>query len=665
MTEVLIKDIKIDKKHRHHYSDELSKELIPSETPFKSSFYGGCHLSEAEIDAEGFWRDDARQAYNIPLWLQWVPQDPCFNGNAYALSKPEHDEKLWRKRFPYPFDLIPQQGERVFPLSIHQGDACDSNEVVKEAFSRKFFNGRMVEFSTEKFCSHEDIDALWDNVDENEKRKVIKYSQKNFTELEARLFELKEDGVSGVCNLNILSFWKEFPELRKKFLAANPEVDSKFLGFAAEDGVSSTVCPDSKLYIELAKSQAKEIVSNCPSLDYLQLTIDDNGGYIRCANPNHKHGVFDTNTELQIKKSIELINAFYEAANSIRPIKLLCRCWCATFWFTDKELWSQYGKFLPQKDFIISGKLNAPPVVDWSPQSSFLNPGIKLWNQGCYYCYWGETSGMKNNFPLHYLYSNPEQIVKDMRVLASGNHTAVIITQADNMITSELDSLVLRACSWNPDFDLEELKLAWAKYRFGRAAEKMLQALSKTPELLKKMTLYHEGYTSTGSLHLGVWGGIRNAESFFYTPIPDWLANVNLDNYENIQNRINPVTEALNVLTIIEDAEKLEPENNLLKLYKDQAEMTLNLARFYKSYHSSFIYYRLASKYPQKHKLYLKEAISYIDKGEKAMYEYDKNVSLCWKSMTRRRYLVFNSLFACRILRNFLNKQLQSQARNG
>jgi hypothetical protein len=660
MTVVLTNKKQIEEENMHHYTNILSGELITSDTKFKSSFYGGCHLSEEEVDSNGFWRDDAQSIYNVPLWLQWMPRDPHFSGKAYRPEKPVQDEKSWRKLFPFPFDLIPQKGERLIPLSIHQGDACDSSEVVKEAFKRKLFNGRMVEFAMEKFCAHDDVNILWEHIPEQDKTTLISESRQKLAELEEKLMLLKSQGVSGVCNLNILAFWKEHSELRKIFLENNPEADSKFLGFAAEDGVSSTICPESPVYLELVRSQAREIVKNCPSLDYLQLTIDDNGGYIRCANPAHDHAEYNSNSEIQIKKSIELINAFYEAANEVRPVKLLCRCWCATFWFTDEDLWKRFGHMLPQKDFIISGKLNAPPVVDWSPQSPQLNPGIKLWKQGCYYCYWGETSGMKNNFPLHYLYVNPEQIVKDMRVVAKNNHTAVIITQADNTITSELDSLTLRACSWNPDFDLAELKTKWAKLRFDKAADKMLEALDKTPALLKKMTLYHEGYTSTGSLHLGVWGGIRNAESFFFTPIPDWLAGVNEDNLEQVQARINPVPAAQKILETIKEAEKLEPENELLKLYLDQAQMSLQLAHFYKGYHSAFIYYRLAGKTATDSGLHLKEAAEYIDKAEKAMYEYDKNLSLCWGSMTRRRYLVFNGLYSCKILRNFLKLQAKN-----
>ena len=639
----------------------FSKKLIPSDTEFKSSFYGGCHLSEKEIDDNGFWRDDAQDTYNVPLWLQWVPQDPRFSGKGYQPEIEKDDEKLWRKHYPFPFDLIPQNGKRVFPLSIHQGDVHDSQELVQEAFAREFFNGRMVEFALEKFCSHKDVDILWKYISEADKNIVLSNSHKEFSELEAKLSDLKAEGVSGVCNLNILSFWKEYPELRRVFLANNPDADSMFTGFAAEDGVSSTVCPESKVYLELVRSQAREIVSSCPSLEYLQLTIDDNGGYIRCANPEHAHAEYNSNSEIQIEKSIELINAFYEAANEVRPIKLLCRCWCATFWFTDEGLWNQYGNQLPQKDFIISGKLNAPPVVDWSPQSPQLTPGIKLWNQGCYYCYWGETSGMKNNFPLHYLYNNPEQIVKDMRVLASGGeHTAVIITQADNTITSELDSLTLRACSWNPDFDLEELKQAWAELRFGNAASKMLEALSKTPALLKKMTLYHEGYTSTGSLHLGVWGGIRNAESFFFTPIPDWLAAVTIDNLEEVQARINPVPAAREILEIVQKADAISPDNDLLKLYLKQAEISLHLAEFYKGYHSAFIFYRLAGRNHDTAGKYLHQALEYIDEAERAIQKYDSDFSLRWASMTRRRYLVFNCMHCCNILRNFLNQQVKN-----
>jgi hypothetical protein len=635
--------------------------LKESNIEFKSSFYGGVHLSNAEMENNGYWIDDAAKNYSIPLWSQWRDNDPVLGNSKQQLNDcmgnagtGSFQEDALRQKYPYPFDLIPKNGNKVFEISIMQGDACDTQELVEDAFRQGFFNARMVEFSLENYCSHADLDILWTNIAPAEKENFVKQCQVKFAKLDETIAELKKQGITSVCNLNILSFWKSAPSFREQFFAGNPDADPKFYGFAAEDAVSSTICPASPVYMELVKSIAREIVECLPSLDFIQLTIDDNGGYIRCENPEHDHPEFSSLSEVQIKKSVELINAFYFAARETRDVKILCRCWCATYWFAEEAIWQKYYSQLPERDFIISGKINAPPVVDWSPQSPLLNPGVKLWNEGCFYCYWGETSGMKNNFPLHYLYVNPQQVLKDMKQLADSGKTRVIISQADNMITSELDSLTLRACSWNPEFDLESLKQSWAGLRFGEAADDMLNALSMTPDLLKTMTLYHDGYNSAGSLHLAVWGGIRNAESFFFVPAPKWLAEVTGDNENDILERINPVPVAEKIIDSIKSAVAKCPDNELIRLYLDQAEMSLSLAIFYRNYHYAFMKYRLWYQDVKSASGHLKQARALILEAQNAIDDYSKNQSQNWKSMTRRRYLAFNCDYCCKILTRFL-----------
>jgi hypothetical protein len=145
-----------------------------------------------------------------------------------------------------------------------------------------------------------------------------------------------------------------------------------------------------------------------------------------------------------------------------------------------------------------------------------------------------------------------------------------------------------------------------------------------------------------------------------YTPLPEQGGGVDQLAQRASEEANTAQAWAENILKTIKEAEKLEPKNELLKLYLDQAQMSLQLAHFYNGYHSAFIYYRLAGKADADSKLYLKEAVEYINYAEKTMYEYDSNLSLCWESMTRRRYLAFNSLYCCKIIRNFLKLQVKN-----
>ena len=104
------------------------------------------------------------------------------------------------------------------------------------------------------------------------------------------------------------------------------------------------------------------------------------------------------------------------------------------------------------------GKLFAPPAIDNCPLSEQLNPGTELWPKSAFICTWGEEGGIKNIFPLMYLYSNPEKIQRDMKLLAGSGKTQLVMMNLDSLFTQEIDSLTVKACCWNPDFDLAELK---------------------------------------------------------------------------------------------------------------------------------------------------------------------------------------------------------------
>ncbi|MFH1613742.1 MAG: hypothetical protein ABIG61_01480 [Planctomycetota bacterium] len=643
--------------------------------PAALSFYGAVHMSE--LPSSKYWLDpDEGNLMRVtPLW-EWEVDDPRKKETGYQPQDDKENEEYWLSRYPFAFDLIPLKGKPVFPLRVIKNLNLET-PVIKETIKIGLNNAFLAEFWAERFCTYPDLPEIWcgDNDTIKQVRQAARQKQ---NELEKKLAFRKKQGLSGIVNLNIVSFLQGIREFHEGFVKENidcfskfratffekyPQANPCFHGYGNEYDVPTTICPEHHLYLRLVESQIKELLTACPSLEYIELTIGDNSGYVNCANPEHRHPEYCKNSVARIEKSIEVINCAYRAAQSVRPITILCRCWGATHWMIDEKHIKKYGLRLPKDNLILTGVQCAPPSIDACAQSEKLNPGLVLWPKAAFICCWGESNGVKNVFPMMYLYSNPEKIRHDMKVLSQSGRTEVVIANVDYLFTQEIDALTLRASCWNPDFDLSELKGKWARRRFGKAWEIMLDTLEQTPELYRRFTLYHAGLLERFSLHLVLWGGVRSEESIFHVPAPRWLADVTEDNFQQLADRIDPRPLAQMVLDMCKKAKRIEPDNDLVDLFISQAELTMNLACFYWHYHMSFLEYRLAEWFrgagsKSGRVEHLRHALTHIEKSREYTTAYLKDVSLRWVELPSRRYFVFFSEQVTDVIRYFLDVML-------
>ena len=631
--------------------------------PASRSFYGSYHMKD--LDSGEYWVDtDNKELFEVMLWWDWKERDPRKSGSDYQPVIDAHSEEWWSQEYPYPFDLVPLKSEPIFPVRLLAANCGKPDEleipVISQAIQRKHFNAFFAAFYVDRLLTYPDMPEVWIG-DSKAIQTAREKARLKLTEVEKTLQDGKRRGVDGVVNIALVGFMRDFPEFRRAFFEQYPDADPKFYGFADEDDISTTLCPEHPLYLKLIESQIRELLTACPSLKYLMLTIDDNWGYVRCQNPEHGHKKYDLCNSAQIDKTIEIIQLVHAVCASIRPVTLLCRCWGATLFLIDPHYVKKYSHRMPDKDLILLGKHNAPPSVDNAPNSDQLHPGLDLWPEAGFTLSWGEDGGHQNDFSLLYLYSNPEKVHQDIKKLAATGRTKLISAYAEEMFTHELDSLTLRAACWNPDFDLGKLKQDWAQLRFQKAGQHILNGLKKTPDVLKKLTFYHEGFLQRNSLHMVLWGGVRSGEAVFLVPAPSWLAQVDQENFEALSRRVDPRPEVLAVLDQFQQAKRLEPENAVVDLYLSQAQLTLNLANVFREYHLAFLEYRLAQHdnkprdaAAQNH---IQNAIDHMDAILPYLQRYEQDQTLRWWSMNRRRYFVYFFKSAQKIILHYLRKK--------
>ena len=208
---------------------------------------------------------------------------------------------------------------------------------------------------------------------------------------------------------------------------------------------------------------------------------------------------------------------------------------------------------------------------------------------------------------------------------------------------------------------MDKLKQDWAQLRFQKAGKSILAGLEKTPDILKKLTFYHEGFLQRNSLHMVLWGGVRSGEAVFLVPAPSWLAQVTLENFDELSLRIDPRPEALAVLDYFQQAKRLEPDNAVVDLYLSQAQLTLNLANIFREYHLAFLEDRLAQQDNRPRNAaaqnHIQNAIDHMDAMLPYLQRYEQDQTLCWWSMNRRRYLVYFFKSAQKIILHYLRKE--------
>lgn len=621
-----------------------------------------------DLDSGQYWIDsdakDAKDLFEIMLWWDWKESDPRKTGSDYQPVTDGHSEEWWSREYPYPFDILPLKSEPIFSVRLIAANCGKPDElkipVVAEAIKRHHFNTFFAAFYVDRFLTYPDIPEVWIG-DPKAIQAVQDKARLKLVEVEKTLQDGKRRGVDGVVNIALMGFMRDFPDFRRVFFEKNPDADPKFYGFADEDIVPTTLCPEHPLYLKLIESQIRELLEACPSLNHLMLTFDDNWGYVRCLNPKHQHHKYDLSSRIQIDKTIEIIQLVHAVSQSIRPVAIMCRCWGSTIFMTDPQYLKKYSHRMPDKNLIILGKHNAPPSVDNAPNSDQLHPGLDLWPEAGFTLSWGEDGGHQNDFSLLYLYSNPEKVYQDMKKLAATGRTKLISAYAEEMFTHELDSLTLRTACWNPDFDLDKLKQDWAQLRFQKAGNAILAGLEKTPDILKKQTFYHEGFLQRNSLHMVLWGGVRSGEAVFLVPAPRWLARVTPENFDELSLRIDPRPEALAVLDHFQQAKRLEPENAVVELYLSQARLTLNLASVFREYHLAFLEYRLAhcDQKPRGTATpnHIQNAIAHMDAMLPYLHQYEQDETLRWWSMNRRRYFVYFFKKAQKIILHNLQKE--------
>ncbi len=599
-------------------------------------------------EGDNFWE--------VPSWWEWKRKDKELLSTRYASRKEQEKEEYWRGKYPYPFHLVKRKRVFAFPFRVLRQDESIFNPIVKQAVKEKLVNAIIVEFRAERLCTFPDIQEIYSLLD-HEERGRIKREQRKVRE---KVEEARKLNLEVIFNLNVLSFFPSATYLRRKFFEKFPEANPWFLGYAEEEEVPTSICPEHSLYLRMVASQIKELLSLYPEVKFIMLTIDDNGGYIRCRNPSHKHKNYERIINRE-RKAIEIINTVYEIGTSLQKIYLLLRCWGATLFLKNKRKFQKYAPLLPKERVIIMGKLNAPPSIDNAPLSSRLNPGLEYWPSVGISASWGEDGGRYNFLPLLYLYSNPRKIQRDLQRLVINGKVKLFISYVGSLPTQELDSLVLNSSRFSPFFSLSALKKEWAKYRFGKGGELVIKGLSLTPKILKKLTFYHRGRLQRNSLHLVIWGGVRSGESVFQVPPPKWMVEFKESELGDLKERVDATSIAKDIIFYFEKARELEPENEWIKLFLEEAYLTYNLTQYFKWYHWAFLEYVLFLKYqkkdPQKASSHLQNSLSFWINTYDFIKKYEDSLTLRWQGYNRRRYFVDFALWSYQIIRDFLQEE--------
>ena len=116
-------------------------------------------------------------------------------------------------------------------------------------------------------------------------------------------------------------------------------------------------------------------------------------------------------------------------------------------------------------------------------------------------------------------------------------------------------------------------------------------------------------------------------------------------------------------MELCEEAKRIEPENELVDLYLSQAQLTVNLASFFREYHMSFLEYRLTEK--QRHAdnraavAHIHAALDHLRKSMQYVERYDDDITLKWLHLPQRRYFVYFCRQTTRIIRRFLENRLR------